>query len=52
MQTQYLIFAGAIAICAALYFILKYTHDPIADQIQEAHEYESKQKRIKKALEK
>jgi hypothetical protein len=51
MQTQYIIFAGAIAACAALYLILKYTDDPIAKEIQEAQLYESKQKRMKKAIE-
>jgi hypothetical protein len=52
MQTQYLIFAGAIAACGILYLLLKYTDDPIAKQIQEAQQYEGKQKRIKKAIEK
>ena len=51
MQTQYIIFAGAIAACSALYLILKYTDDPIAKEIQEAQLYESKQKRMKKAIE-
>jgi hypothetical protein len=52
MQTQYLIFAGAIAACGILYLLLKYGDDPIAKEIEEAQEYEGKQKRIKKALEK
>jgi hypothetical protein len=51
MQTQYIIFAGVIAACSALYLILKYTDDPISKEIQDAQLYESKQKRIKKALE-
>jgi hypothetical protein len=51
MQTQYIIFAGAVAACSALYLILKYTDDPIAKEIEEAQLYESKQKRIKKAIE-
>lgn len=52
MQTQYLIFAGAIAACGILYLLLKYADDPIAKEIEEAQQYEGKQKRIKKALEK
>jgi len=52
MQTQYIIFAGAIAACSALYLLLKYSDDPIAKEIQEAQLYESKQERIKKAIKK
>ena len=52
MQTQYVIFAGAIIACAILYLLLKLQDDPIDKQIEEAHQYEGKQKRIKKALEK
>jgi hypothetical protein len=52
MQTQYLIFAGAIAACGIVYLLLKYADDPIAKEIEEAQQYESKKKRIKKALEK
>jgi hypothetical protein len=52
MQTQYLIFAGAVAACGILYLLLKLGDDPIAKEIEEAQEYEGKQKRIKKALEK
>jgi hypothetical protein len=50
MQTQYFIFAGAIAVCGILYLLLKLEGDPIDKEIEEAHEYETKQKRIKKAL--
>jgi hypothetical protein len=52
MQTQYLIFAGAIAACGIVYLLLKFGDDPIAKEIEEAQQYEGKQKRIKKALEK
>jgi len=52
MQTQYFIFAGAIAVCGILYLLLKLEGDPIDKEIEEAHEYETKQKRIKKALDK
>ena len=52
MQTQYLIFAGAISACGIVYLLLKYADDPIAKEIEEAQQYEGKQKRIKKALEK
>jgi hypothetical protein len=52
MQTQYFIFAGAIAACGILYLLLKLGEDPIAKEIEEAQQYEGKQKRIKKALEK
>ena len=52
MQTQYLIFAGAIAACGIVYLLLKYTDDPIAKEIQEAQQYEAVKNKIKKALEK
>ena len=52
MQTQYLIFAGAIAACGILYLLLKLEGDPIDKEIEQAQQYEGKQKRIKKALEK
>jgi hypothetical protein len=52
MQTQYFIFAGAVAACGILYLLLKLGDDPIAKEIEEAQQYEGKQKRIKKALEK
>jgi hypothetical protein len=52
MQTQYLIFAGAIAACGILYLLLKLESDPIDKEIEEAQRYEDKQKRIKKALRK
>ena len=52
MQTQYLIFAGAIAACGILYLLLKYADDPIAKEIQEAQQYEAVKNKIKKALEK
>lgn len=51
MQTQYLIFAGAIAACGILYLLLKYTDDPIAKEIEEAQQYEAVKNKIKKALE-
>lgn len=50
MQTQYLIFAGAIAACGILYLLLKYTDDPIAKEIQEAQQYEAVKNKIRKAL--
>jgi len=52
VQTQYFIFAGAIAVCGILYLLLKLEGDPIDKEIEEAQQYEGKQKRIKKALEK
>lgn len=51
MQTQYIIFAGAIAACGIAYLLLKLENDPIDKEIKEAQLYESKQKRMKKALE-
>ena len=52
MQTQYLIFAGAIAACGIVYLLLKYADDPIAKEIEEAQQYEAVKNKIKKALEK
>jgi len=52
MQTQYFIFAGAIAICGILYLLLKLESDPINKEIEEVDRYEAQQKRIKKALDK
>lgn len=52
MQTQYLIFAGAIAACGILYLLLKLEGDPIDKEIEEAQQYEAVKNKIKKALEK
>ncbi len=52
VQTQYFIFAGAIAICGILYLLLKLESDPINKEIEEVDRYEAQQKRIKKALDK
>lgn len=52
MQTQYFIFAGAIAACGILYLLLKLENDPIAKEIAEVDRYEQQQKKIKKALNK
>ncbi len=43
MQTQYLIFVGAIAACGIVYLLLKYADDPIAKVIEEAQQYEGQQ---------
>lgn len=51
MQTQYFIFAGAIAICGILYLLLKLEND-LNKEIAEIDRYEAQQKKIKKALEK
>jgi hypothetical protein len=52
MQTQYFIFAGAIAICGIVYLLLKLESDQIDKEIQEVDRYEAQQKKIKKALNK
>jgi hypothetical protein len=51
MQTQYFIFAGAIAICGILYLLLKLERD-LNKEIEEVDRYEAQQKKIKKALDK
>ena len=50
MQTQYFIFAGAIAICGIVYLLLKLEGDQIDKEIEEVDRYEAQQKKIKKAL--
>lgn len=52
MQVQYLVFIGAIAMCGVLYLILKFTHDPIDDDIIDAQEYEVIKSRLNRALDK
>jgi len=52
MQTAIIILAGTAATGIITAMLLRWQHDPFEEQIREALQYEKKQSKIKKALEK
>ena len=52
MQTAIIIFAGTAATGLITALLLRWQHDPYEEEIQDAMQYESKQLKIKKALNK